>query len=105
LAKRTPYTLIVRPEAKAELEAFRVFQRRAIADAIDANLLFDPLARSRRRKGLGEPQAGFEYRPPLWELKVGEFRVFYDVDEQIRTVYVRSVRRKPPEQTTEEVLR
>ncbi len=42
--------------------------------------------------------------PPIWELRVGEFRIFYDVAEEERKVYVRAVRRKPPHKTTEETL-
>jgi len=41
---------------------------------------------------------------PIWELRVGEFRVFYDVDEEAQTVFVRAVRHKPPHKTTEEIL-
>jgi len=105
LGKRVPFTLVVRPVAKAELEDLRVFEHRRVVDAIDANLLFDPLLESRRRKNLGKLSAGFEYDPPLWELKVGEIRVFYSVDEPRRTVFIQSVRRKPPDKTTEEVVR
>ena len=40
----------------------------------------------------------------LWELRVGEYRVFYDVDEDQQAVYVWAVRRKGQDQTTEEVI-
>jgi mRNA-degrading endonuclease RelE of RelBE toxin-antitoxin system len=104
LGKRVPFALVVRPVAKAELDKLRVFEQRRVADAIDANLLYDPLLSSRQRKSLGELTAAFEYDPPLWELKVGEVRVFYSVNEATRTVSVHSVRRKPPHKTTEEVV-
>jgi mRNA-degrading endonuclease RelE of RelBE toxin-antitoxin system len=42
--------------------------------------------------------------PPIWELRVGEYRVFYDVSPEAKVVYVRAVRRKPPHRTTEEIL-
>lgn len=42
--------------------------------------------------------------PPIWELRVGEFRVFYDVDEPSNMVYVRAVKRKLAGQRTEEIL-
>ena len=105
MGKRVPFTLVVLPVAKAELDALRVFEHRRVADAIDANLLYDPLLGSRKRKSLGELTAAFEYDPPLWELKVGEIRVFYSVNEATRKVLVHSVRRKPPHKTTEEVVR
>ena len=40
----------------------------------------------------------------LAELRVGEYRVFYDVDDTERLVTVRTIRRKPPHATTEEIL-
>jgi len=46
----------------------------------------------------------FESVPPIWELRVGEYRVLYDVDEGERKVYVRAVRKKPPHKTSEEII-
>jgi mRNA-degrading endonuclease RelE of RelBE toxin-antitoxin system len=51
--------------------------------------------------GLSPP---WEYVPPIWELRVGEHRVFYDVDEEAMVVIVRAIRHKPPHKTTEEIL-
>jgi mRNA-degrading endonuclease RelE of RelBE toxin-antitoxin system len=42
--------------------------------------------------------------PPVWELRLDEDRVFYDVDETEKTVKVRAVRHKPPHKTTEEIV-
>ena len=42
--------------------------------------------------------------PPVWELRVGEFRVFYDVSRTERTVHVRAIRKKLSEKRTEEIL-
>jgi hypothetical protein len=39
---------------------------------------------------------------PLWELRVGDFRVLYHVVEDV--VFIRAVRAKRPHQTTEQVL-
>jgi mRNA-degrading endonuclease RelE of RelBE toxin-antitoxin system len=38
------------------------------------------------------------------ELRIGEHRVFYDVDEAARRMLVRAIRHKPPHKTTEEIL-
>ena len=46
----------------------------------------------------------WEHVEPVWELRVGEFRVFYDVSEEESRVIVRAIRRKPPHKTTEEIL-
>jgi mRNA-degrading endonuclease RelE of RelBE toxin-antitoxin system len=40
---------------------------------------------------------------PVWQLRVGDLRVFYDVDESTRVVIVRAVRRKEIKRT-EEIL-
>ncbi len=37
----------------------------------------------------------------MWELRVGQFRVFYDVDTDMRHVYVRAVRLKGRKGTKE----
>ena len=92
------------PSALAELKAIKVYYRRQIAQAIDAQLPDQPLVETRNRKALGDPPASFEHEPPLWELRVGNFRVFYDVDEAGQVVFVRTVREKPPHAETGDVL-
>jgi mRNA-degrading endonuclease RelE of RelBE toxin-antitoxin system len=42
--------------------------------------------------------------PPIWELRIGEFRVFYDVSEEKKVVIVRAIRRKPRGKMTEQIL-
>ena len=64
-----------------------------------------PTVATRNRKRLEVASPSFEHVPPIWELRVGEYRVFYDVDESARTVYVRAVRLKEPHQTTEDITR
>ncbi len=46
----------------------------------------------------------WEHVLPVWELRVGEHRVFYDVDDPAKIVKVRAIRHKPPHTTTEEIL-
>ena len=46
----------------------------------------------------------WEHVEPIWELSVGEYRVFYDVDEAAMVVNIRAIRRKPAHRTTEEIL-
>lgn len=88
-----------------ELRSLRAFEQRRITDAIRTHLTDSPDVRTRNRKPLRDDvRADFPFNPPLWELRVGEFRVFYDVDRAALSVNVRSIRRKPPERTTEEVL-
>ena len=46
----------------------------------------------------------WEHLEPVWELRDGEYRVFYDVDEAAAVIKVRAIRHKPPHKTTEEIL-
>jgi mRNA-degrading endonuclease RelE of RelBE toxin-antitoxin system len=91
--------------AKAELDELPVFDRRRIVTEMRTHLTETPAASTRNRKRLGVLAADFEYVPPLWELRSGEFRVMYDVDVEEHEVNIRAVRRKGPEQTTQEVVR
>jgi hypothetical protein len=45
----------------------------------------------------------FEAIPPIRQLALGEYRVFYDVNEEGRRVYVRAGGCEPPHRTTEEI--
>ena len=45
----------------------------------------------------------FEQVPPIWELRVGSFRVFYDADDANQQVHIRAVRHKGQTQTTEDI--
>jgi mRNA-degrading endonuclease RelE of RelBE toxin-antitoxin system len=92
------------PSALAELKAVKVFYRRAVAQAIDEQLMHQPLVETKNRKMLPNVQPSFEHELPLWELRVGDFRVFYDVSTDSQIVFVRAIREKPPHAETEDVL-
>ena len=98
------YAIRVHELAATELEKLRVFDERMIVSAIEDQLSDQPTRPTRRRKCLTALTPTFEHVPPVWELRVGTFRVFYDVDELLQQVHVRAVRRKEPNQTTEEIL-
>ena len=100
-----PYTVVVRTTAGMDLDGLRAFDRRRIEATISTALGREPFQISRNRKPLPGVSPGFEYSAPLWELRVGEFRVFYDGNEQDRTVYVGAVHHKPPGKTTEDITR
>jgi mRNA-degrading endonuclease RelE of RelBE toxin-antitoxin system len=72
---------------------------------MEVQLRDEPNVVTRRRKILDRVAPGFEHIPPLWELRVGEFRIFYDVDLSAGKVYVRAVRRKRVDQITEEIIK
>ena|SRR5947209_6817884 len=89
--------------AAAELKAKRIFDQRRIMDEIEKQLRDQPTVASRNRKCLSDFEPGFRHEPPIWELRVGDFRVFYDVDEEAQVVSVRAIREKAHGQTTEEI--
>lgn len=87
-----------------DLKRLQVRQRREILDQIDEQLTHEPTQPTRNKKilvGLAPP---WEYMEPVWELRIGEYRVFYDVDESTSVVIVRAIRHKPAHKTTEEIL-
>lgn len=98
------YVIEITRPAVNELKAIRVFDRRRIVDAMEEQLKDQPLTVTRNRKPLGEAEPDFEHQLPLWELRVRDYRVFYDVDEAAQKVFVRAVRSKKQGQTTEDII-
>jgi mRNA-degrading endonuclease RelE of RelBE toxin-antitoxin system len=96
-----PFEIIIDPPALEELRSIRVFDRRRIIQAIEEQPRHEPDVITRNRKPLAEVQADFSHDLPLWQLRVGDFRVFYNIED---VVLVRAIRSKAPHQTTEQVL-
>ena len=87
-----------------DMTAIRAFERRQLLDQIERQLSHEPTRETRNRKVLRGLMPPWEHVTPVWELRVKEYRVFYDVDERAGQVVVRAVRRKLPHKTTEEIL-
>lgn len=87
-----------------DLKSIRPFNRNRILDQIEESLTYQPTVPSRNRKLLVNLLPPWEATSLVWELRSGDHRVFYDVDEPNRIVYVRAIRKKPPGKTTEEIL-
>jgi len=87
-----------------DLKNIRAYKRTQILDSIDAQLKHEPTVQTRNRKILVGLTPPWEYVEPIWELRVGEYRVFYDVDEEASVVIVRAIRHKPAHKKTEEIL-
>jgi mRNA-degrading endonuclease RelE of RelBE toxin-antitoxin system len=98
------FDVVIHELAVQELDEVRPFDRRKILASIREQLIQQPLEPTRNRKILADVRPSFEFVPPVWELRVGTFRVFYDVDEAARLVHVRSVRRKTASESTKEIL-
>lgn len=86
-----------------ELKTLRRYDLRRILDDVDEQLKVEPTTPSRRRKLLKGLKPPWDEVGPVWQLRVGDYRVFYDVDEARREVVVRAVRWKG-RKTTEEIL-
>jgi len=72
-----PYEIRYSNEAVDQLRSLRNFDRNAILDQIEQVLTVNPTVVSKARiKRLREPA------PTQYRLRVGEVRVFYDVDEE-----------------------
>ena len=90
-------------DAIAEIAGLRAAERRRLLDAIEKQLAYEPAKPSRRKKMLAGLVPPWEQVRPVWQLRVGDFRVFYDLDESSRIVIIRAVRRKERKKT-EEIL-
>ena len=75
-------------DAERHLRRFTVREQGILIDAVDELLTYQPASAMRRRKLLrANPLA-------TWELRVREFRLFYNVDEQEAQVTVIAIGRK-----------
>jgi mRNA-degrading endonuclease RelE of RelBE toxin-antitoxin system len=95
----------------------RAYEVRQIVDAVDEQLVHAPDRKTGRKKTIrpGE-QFPFEHLEPVWQLRVGEYRVFYDVASRETepedteqppfegVVSIRAVRHKPGHKTTKDIL-
>jgi mRNA-degrading endonuclease RelE of RelBE toxin-antitoxin system len=83
--KKRPYQIEYSPPSKEHLGALDARQRAAVLDKVDVQLIHEPTTVSRNRKPLQpNPLARFE-------LRIGDLRVYYEVDETKRVVEIRAV--------------
>ena len=87
-----------------DLRRIRAFDRRRMVEATETQLSEEPTAPTRNRKVLVNLLPPWGGDLPVWELRVGEYRVFYDVAEDEEVVYLRAIRKKSPGPRTEEIL-
>ncbi len=107
------YRIEIDEDALDDIADIGPFYGNAILDAIEEQLTHEPAKETRRKKMLEGVDVPWSQVGPVWQLRVGEFRVFYDVIEPGEddedevdepTVFVRAVRHKPPHKTTDEML-
>ena|SRR5260370_14954211 len=98
------YEIKFAEDVSKDLEELKAFKRKEILDRIDEELLNEPTRETRNKKILADVEPPWPFKEPLRELRVGEYRVFYDVDVAESHVVVRAIRHKPPHRSTKEIL-
>jgi mRNA-degrading endonuclease RelE of RelBE toxin-antitoxin system len=95
-----PMPFVIRYDrvALAELKGLRGTERASITREIRKQLAREPRTSTGRKKEIVR-----ETGESVWQLRVGEYRIFYDVDEIRREVLVRRVLYKG-RQRTEDIL-
>jgi mRNA-degrading endonuclease RelE of RelBE toxin-antitoxin system len=88
---------------EGDLRKIQVYYRKQILDSIEEQLAHEPETATRNRKLLENLTPPWQTVAPIWELRVGEYRVVYDVFSGESVVYVRAVRKKPPGTRTEDI--
>jgi mRNA-degrading endonuclease RelE of RelBE toxin-antitoxin system len=84
----TQYTIDITDEAEDDLRYYRANERRQIIDAIEASLSYEPEMKTTNRKELRDNPIA------TWELRIGKYRVFYEVDSENSTVIIVSAGHK-----------
>jgi mRNA-degrading endonuclease RelE of RelBE toxin-antitoxin system len=90
--------------AVEDLNGLAARDRRQVLARIDNQLTHTPRRQTRNRKIIVGLKPPWDHEDPIWELRVGTWRVFYDVDQAEKRVVVRAVRKKPPHRITEDIL-
>ncbi len=98
------FTIRFARDVIGDLRRLPAFHRTRILDAVESQLRDAPTRPARNRRLLASLVPPWTAEPPIWELRVGDYRVFYDVATAEQVVYVRAVRRKPAGKTTEDIL-
>jgi mRNA interferase RelE/StbE len=91
-----PYTIQYAENAVADIKALRAYDQRIVVSGIETHLRHEPRKESRSRiKAMLQP---------FWSqfrLRLEDFRVYYDVVEEGRTVYILRVLQKTTATTPE----
>jgi mRNA-degrading endonuclease RelE of RelBE toxin-antitoxin system len=83
--KKRPYRIEYSPPSQQHLAVLDARQRATVLDKVDVQLVHEPTTVTRNRKPLQpNPLARFE-------LRIGDLRVYYEVDEDERVVEIRAV--------------
>jgi mRNA-degrading endonuclease RelE of RelBE toxin-antitoxin system len=74
------YQIRISPEALEHLDALTARQAAIVYDGLESQLTHEPLVETKNRKPMrANPLAA-------WELRIGNLRVYYDVEEEPKPV-------------------
>jgi mRNA-degrading endonuclease RelE of RelBE toxin-antitoxin system len=79
------YEINLLPTAQEDLKSLRKFEQKDVVGGIKAQLRYEPTVETRNRKRL-EPNELAE-----WELRIGRFRVFYNVESDAQMIQVEAI--------------
>ena len=79
------FELEISESALEDLDCFKKAEQNEILDVIDEQLTATPLTPTRNRKPLRPNDLA------AWEMRIGLYRVFYDVDEQKNKVLIKAI--------------
>ena len=82
------YRIEVTEDAKVDLSYYTAFEQKLIVSEIREQLTQQPLVETKNRKSLRDTPIA------PWELRIGKFRVFYEVNEPAEMVNIVSVGHK-----------
>ena len=79
------FEISFRPEAVTDLKALKKNERSRLIDNIERQLLHEPGSETRNRKRLRPNEIA------NWELRIGRFRVLYNIDDKAQMVSIEAV--------------
>ena len=72
-------------QAIADLKLLKKAERRSILSKLETKLIDEPTAETRNRKKLRPNQLA------EWELRLGNFRIFYDVNQDNELIIIQTI--------------
>ena len=98
------FTVELAVSARQELREMRPFDRQAVLERIRQVLTSQPDVETNNCKALHGLKVPWDQVGDTRELKVDEYRVFFEIETGTKNVVIKAIRPKPPHLTTEDIL-
>jgi mRNA-degrading endonuclease RelE of RelBE toxin-antitoxin system len=76
------YRIEITDDAKADLLCFDAYERKIILTGIKEQLTHEPFKETKNRKRLRDNPIA------PWELRIGKYRIFYELNDNVITVVI-----------------